>query len=605
MLTVAVLASCGGQDTQQPAPTPTLEETAAPASATATPGKQAAGGDPGEGAPSATEDPADHPAAATPDPAHLQYLREVCLADAASVNTVVLRGTTSQRHSDSVDEPGGYERMNVEPVRREMRALRAISPPGDLAVYHESAVANYEELLGVYEATLEAIEGGATADEASARFGSYFVGGPRGPTPPLPPQLRDRLAEAAAKVPECEDSSSLFFFLGVHVGGPAVAVDPADEAYLRSLCIAFNRFAMVVYEASTVLEPASEIDRSDVEAYYVAALEASAHLVAGMRAIQPPADVADYQAAYVERLEDEAALLDREEMVAELYRILQAAAAGEEIAPEDLARLQPQQQEPLTPALSSSQRERLLVTMPYVVECYNNFSLYQFLGVLDDLLNFPEDERAAAEAEEIPVGGSVEGTLDTPDEEDTWWFQGEEGETYLVTTAWEDSPSLITHVAIDDRGNRSIGGAGTAPPVLLEWTARKTGPVYVKVHSSETARETVSYTVSVLLDRAPKPPTNARYVVDGSAIRISWDAVAGADYYNLYYSDSSDPYCRLSRDRSPAFCDELATNVAETTYLHADPDGEQNHYWVAACNSAGCSGIDSRAPAVPSDATSR
>ena len=90
---------------------------------------------------------------------------------------------------------------------------------------------------------------------------------------------------------------------------------------------------MVVYEASTALERASEIDRSDVEAYVVAALEASGDLVAVMRAIQPPADVADYQAAYVERLEDEAALLDREEMVAELYRILQAAAAGEEIAP--------------------------------------------------------------------------------------------------------------------------------------------------------------------------------------------------------------------------------------------------------------------------------
>ena len=34
--------------------------------------------------------------------------------------------------------------------------------------------------------------------------------------------------------------------------------------------------------------------------------------------------------------------------------------------------------------------------------------------------------------------------------------------------------------------------------------------------------------------------------------------------------------------------------------LHADPDRDENYYWVTACNSAGCSEIDSGNPAAGS-----
>ena len=73
----------------------------------------------------------------------------------------------------------------------------------------------------------------------------------------------------------------------------------------------------------------------------------------------------------------------------------------------------------------------------------------------------------------------------------------------------------------------------------------------------------------------------------------------GADYYNVYHDDFFDSGCRPSGDGSPSFCEELATNVAETTYAHADPDSAKNYYWVAACNSGGCSDIDSENPAMP------
>ena len=99
--------------------------------------------------------------------------------------------------------------------------------------------------------------------------------------------------------------------------------------------------------------------------------------------------------------------------------------------------------------------------------------------------------------------------------------------------------------------------------------------------------------------RQPESPANVRYALEGSAIRVSWDAVDGADYYNVYHDDFFDSGCRLSGDGGPSFCEELATNVAETTYVHADPDSAKNYYWVVACNGGGCSEIDAENPAMP------
>ena len=95
-----------------------------------------------------------------------------------------------------------------------------------------------------------------------------------------------------------------------------------------------------------------------------------------------------------------------------------------------------------------------------------------------------------------------------------------------------------------------------------------------------------------------KSPANVRYALDGSTIRISWDPVDGVDYYKVYHDDISDPYCSLSRDGSPRFCEELAANVVGMSYLHENPSAV-NNYWVVACNSGGCSEIDSRNPAAP------
>ena len=94
----------------------------------------------------------------------------------------------------------------------------------------------------------------------------------------------------------------------------------------------------------------------------------------------------------------------------------------------------------------------------------------------------------------------------------------------------------------------------------------------------------------------PTAPVNARYAVEGSTIRVSWLPVAGADHYNIYHDDFFDSRCRLNRDGSAGFCEELARNVVGTTYVHTDPSSGDNYYWVMACNRGGCSEIDAGNP---------
>ena len=93
--------------------------------------------------------------------------------------------------------------------------------------------------------------------------------------------------------------------------------------------------------------------------------------------------------------------------------------------------------------------------------------------------------------------------------------------------------------------------------------------------------------------------TNPQYAWDGSTIRVSWDPVDGSDYYKIYHDDFFDSSCSLRMGGSPSFCEELAANVVGTSYLHENPNASENYYWVVACNSDGCSEVDSWNPATP------
>ena len=112
----------------------------------------------------------------------------------------------------------------------------------------------------------------------------------------------------------------------------------------------------------------------------------------------------------------------------------------------------------------------------------------------------------------------------------------------------------------------------------------------------KTATQRITINVTDDTAETPPNPPAVRYEWDGSSIVVSWDAVAEADFYNVYYDDFFSSACTVRRG-SGSFCEELATNVAATSYTHADPDPDRNYYWVVACNSSGCSAVDSSNPA--------
>ncbi len=101
---------------------------------------------------------------------------------------------------------------------------------------------------------------------------------------------------------------------------------------------------------------------------------------------------------------------------------------------------------------------------------------------------------------------------------------------------------------------------------------------------------------ATFVETRPSAPDNVEYRRDGSVIVVSWSATPDADYYKIYYTDSAGPFCKSIGD-TLVVCEELATNVAGTTYTHTSPDEDYNHYWVVACNRNGCTDIDSDNPA--------
>ena len=103
--------------------------------------------------------------------------------------------------------------------------------------------------------------------------------------------------------------------------------------------------------------------------------------------------------------------------------------------------------------------------------------------------------------------------------------------------------------------------------------------------------------ISTAEQSAPGSPANAQHVRVGSTTVVSWDQSTGATHYKLYHSNSRFPRCSLFLSGSTSGCDELAANVAATTYGHTSPDANTNSYWITACNAAGCSEIDSGNPA--------
>ena len=208
-----------------------------------------------------------------------------------------------------------------------------------------------------------------------------------------------------------------------------------------------------------------------------------------------------------------------------------------------------------------------------------------------------EPIQTEVQREEIPVGASVEGTLGESEDTANFQFQAENGQKYLIEVSWEgltrirllikDPPDPA--VSFMDQSNSSDS------PFVRRWTAPESGTFQIELYALEG---TGSFTVSVAIDPTPDSPAGVSAVWEGSTMKISWDPVDGAEYYILYHDDRG-PGCELNDEGHPRFCDELASDVAGISYTHAAPDPDDNFYFVVACNSEGCSEIDSNKPASP------
>ena len=210
---------------------------------------------------------------------------------------------------------------------------------------------------------------------------------------------------------------------------------------------------------------------------------------------------------------------------------------------------------------------------------------------------------AGDSGEAITVGETVEAEVDVSGDADTYSFQAEEGERYLIEVVRGTLPDFYVALPVPE-GVIPWDFALTDGDQQLSrrWRAGTSDTHFFHVVGEGVG----SYTLTLRLDTSLLRPTNTRWTRENSAIHIvSWDAVDRADYYNVYYSDFFDGSCML-REGIPVFCEELATNVVGTTYVHTIPDRDINppwdiihSYWVVACNSDGCSRIDSRNPARP------
>ena len=220
-------------------------------------------------------------------------------------------------------------------------------------------------------------------------------------------------------------------------------------------------------------------------------------------------------------------------------------------------------------------------------------------GCIDEETTGSASAQPEFQREEITVGGSASGILSESEGIAYLQFQAEMGQKYLIEVTWEslarirllvkDPPDPV--VSFIDQSNSSDS------PLVRQWTAPESGTFHVEVWALEGAG---SFNISVSLDETPGSPASVSAAWEGSEVKVSWDPVDGADYYNVYHDDGGiNVYCEVDSRGNASFCRELATDVTSTSYVDTDPSRRENHYWVAACNSSGCSEIDSDNSATP------
>ena len=218
-------------------------------------------------------------------------------------------------------------------------------------------------------------------------------------------------------------------------------------------------------------------------------------------------------------------------------------------------------------------------------------------------------EAGCMEAENLPtelqVGETIEASLEQPETFSYFFLPGNQRRA-LPRHSREGQPHRLRHCRVD-RPTSDIPElshyVSEDEKVSARWQAPETATYSFVVFSLN--EQTGSFRVAVTLDLSPSIPANAQYAWDVRELQVpvstltrepwerrdilvTWDAVDGADYYNVYRHDYPFDFC----------CEELATNLTENSYVDTHPRAA-SYYWVTACNDAGCSEVDKKNPASP------
>ena len=138
------------------------------------------------------------------------YLRDLCTAN-RELESAVLRGLIGDRLTGGdapADDPAETLAMILEPVGDWIEAVRAATPPDDVAAFHEAALDALDGLLALFADASDADEAGAEGEDAEgagmdAFFGLFAGFAALTEIPDPPREALDRLDEASDEVSEC------------------------------------------------------------------------------------------------------------------------------------------------------------------------------------------------------------------------------------------------------------------------------------------------------------------------------------------------------------------------------------------------------------------
>ncbi len=358
-LVALVAVACGGGD-ESP------EETATPDAVEATP----------------TEAPTEPPTPVPTEPPAAeggsvdeQYLRAICVAGNDLQNAMFAALVRMETEGvDPEDDPEAFGELFVEPLAGFLEAIRDVTPPDDMAEYHEAALAAYESLIALFASVEEGeeLEGGPL-DLLGGMLGDAEA------IPVIPDATRARLAAVAEDVPDCAGSIILQEFLGTG-GGETIdepgmyegEADPEAEAYVRELCLAGEAYVATIDEAIAGLGPEADLDESDPEVFATVFAEAMRGLSLAMLEMTPPVEIAEYHDAGGARFHEMANLLES---------IIETLDAGGEVTAEQLGLFQGLLAGGIgLPGLPFEYADRLGQAANNVVECFGSGFLYGFLS---------------------------------------------------------------------------------------------------------------------------------------------------------------------------------------------------------------------------------